>query len=298
LTDSSQPRTPQTLELHQLVDGFLADTEAAAKARASGIPRGPVSGLKDLDEKLGGYFAPGLHVLQGGPGAGKTAFALQIASRCYYPCLYVTAEMPALELFRRLIARETKTFLGKLKSGEISGKDARRLALATVEKLPHLVLMDAGGAYAAPSLIQDVAEAMREQRSVEHVLVIIDSLQVWSKGVRSLDSGLAAASEYDLINAALISAEAIAQRLNCPVMMISHRNRVGQDKGGLHASKGSGDIEYMTESVIDLTAKKDQQQDANGDTEVTAHIVKNRHNAPNVYVPLRFCGRLQEFKEQ
>jgi len=295
---SKEEPTPQTIQLSELVSGFVADTEAAAEARRTGRPRGPITGLVELDRIFGGFLAPGLHILQGAPGCGKTALSLQIASHCFYPCLYVTSEMPTLELFRRLIARETKTFLGKLKSGEVSGADARRLALATVEKLPHMAMMDATNAYASPALIQDVAGGLRERMSAEHVLIVIDSLQVWARSVRATDREAATASEYDMINAALFAAAGIASRLTCPVLMISHRNRVGnKEQGGLHASKGSGDVEYAAETILDLTPKADQQPDANGETEVNAKVVKNRHGVVGVTSRLQFCGRLQEFRE-
>jgi hypothetical protein len=85
--------------------------------------------------------------------------------------------------------------------------------------------------------------------------------------------------------------------------MISHRNRAGQrEGGGLHASKGSGDVEYKGESVIDLspadkTNKSKTIADANGDTEVIASFHKNRHGAAGIRVDLKFHGALQEFRE-
>ena len=290
--------TPETIQLSELVGSFVADTEAAAEARRTGRPRGPVTGLSELDRILGGFLAPGVHVLQGAPGCGKTALSLQIASRCFYPCLYVTSEMPVLELFRRLISRETKTFLGKLKTGELGAAEARRLALATVEKLPHIAMMDATGAYAPPALLRDVATGLREKMNAEHVLIVIDSLQVWARSVRATDREAVNASEYDMVNAGLFAAAGIASQLTCPVLLVSHRNRVGnKEQGGLHASKGSGDVEYTAESIVDLTPKADQQPDANGETEVNAKVVKNRHGVVGVTARMRFCGRLQEFKE-
>jgi hypothetical protein len=77
-------------------------------------PRGPQTGIAALDQVLGGLLAPGLHLLQATPGAGKSAMALQFASDCKHPALYSSAEMPTLELFKRLIARQPSTYLGRL----------------------------------------------------------------------------------------------------------------------------------------------------------------------------------------
>jgi replicative DNA helicase len=224
--------------------------------------------------------------------------ALQVASDCRYPALFVSAEMGLLELFRRLIARSTQTFLGKLKSGEIAGANARNLALQTVEKLPHLAMMDATQAYAAPALIADVAEGLKEKMQAEHLLIVVDSLQVWAKSVRAIGGDVATASEYDVINSGLFAAAGIASRLACPVLMISHRNRVGnKEGGGLHSAKGSGDVEYCAESILDLSVKQDQQPDAMGETDVAVKVLKNRHGVPGISASLKFSGRLQEFRE-
>ncbi len=107
--NTTDPNAPKVTLLSDLISDFVADTEAAAAARAAGHPRGPVTLLRDLDNALGGYLAPGLHILQASPGAGKTAFALQVAATCGFPALFVSAEMGLLEIFRRLVSRSTGT---------------------------------------------------------------------------------------------------------------------------------------------------------------------------------------------
>ncbi len=293
----TEPLKPVVRQLADLVDFFVADAEAAAIARETGRPRGPVTGLPNLDDALGGYLSPGVHILQAAPGAGKTAFALQTASTCVYPCLYVTSEMGLLELFRRLIARQTKTYLGRLKSGELGGTESRRLALQTIEKLPNLAFMDATQAYASPLLIADVANSLRDRYKSDHVLIVLDSLQIWAKSARRVAPEFANTSEYELLNAGLDAISSVGAKLQCPILAVSHRNRVGnRADGGLHAAKGSGDLEYGAESVIDLT-RKDEQPDANGETNIKATIQKNRHGIPGISFNFAFSGRLQSFRE-
>ncbi len=291
MNDNKHP-VPKASLLSDLIPAFVADTEAAATARESGVPRGPITRLSALDEALGGYLAVGLHLLQAAPGAGKTAFALQVAAMCGFPALFVTAEMGTLELFRRLIARATVTFLGKLKTGELGVREALRLAVLTAEKVPHLALMDGTLAYASPDIILDSAAALRKRAGAKHVLVVIDSLQFWARSARGSEKELLAASEYDLINAGLGAAARIGAELTCPILAVSHRNRQGnRGEGGLHSGKGSGDLEYMAETVLDLI-RKDEQPDAAGEVEVKLAIHKNRHGVPGLTFNLRFCGRV------
>ena len=114
------PDTPRLYPLGDLLEAWVADAEAAFAARLAGTPRGPLTGVARLDSALGGFLAPGLHILHGEPGTGKTAFALQVAASCGSPALFVTTEMGPLELLRRITARVTNTYLGRLKSGELT----------------------------------------------------------------------------------------------------------------------------------------------------------------------------------
>lgn len=291
---------PRLILLSDLVAEFVADTEAALAALESGRPRGPVTGLPAVDNLLGTYLSPGLHVIQGAPGCGKTAFALQAASDCAYPCLYVSAEMPLLELFRRLISRQTRTFLGRLKTGELGGREAQRLALSTIEKLPHLALMDCTSGYADVEAICTAAEGLSEAMNSPQVLIVIDSLTVWAKAAVRNSADLIGIGEYEIINQGVLGCTNIANFLKSPVMALSHRNRQGnKSEGGLHAAKGSGSIEYEAETVLDLehTDRDQRAPDSNGDVKIKITACKNRNGIPNISVPLLFNGRTQAFRE-
>ncbi len=291
---------PRITLLADLVGEFLEDTELAQKARESGFPRGPITGLTSVDQVLGTYLAPGLHILQGAPGCGKTAFALQMASDCLYPCLYVSAEMQLLELFRRLVARQTKTFLGKLKTGELGTSEAQRLALAAIEKLPYLALMDCTRSYADVESICRAAEGLKEAMRATNILIVIDSLTVWAKSAVRGANDLVGIGEYEIINQGVLGCTNISTFLNAPVVALSHRNRQGnKSEGGLHSAKGSGSIEYEAESVLDLEPadKLERAPDSNGDVKVRLTACKNRNGIPNVSVNLFFNGRTQSFRE-
>jgi replicative DNA helicase len=149
----AQPREASVFALTDLLPDLIADNDEAIEALKSGRARGPCTGITSLDKALGGFFETGLHLLQASPGAGKTALALQIASDCQFPALYVTAEMPPLELLRRLIARQTKTFLVKLKV-QLSSKNLEDLARLTISRLPQIVIVDATSGLASMDLIR------------------------------------------------------------------------------------------------------------------------------------------------
>jgi replicative DNA helicase len=274
-----------------LIDELAAENALAAEARKTGKLRGAITGLKQLDQALGGFLSPGVHILQSSPGSGKTALALQIAANCGFPCLFVSAEMPILELFRRLVARATKTHLTKLKSGELSHNEIISLAQTAVEKCPNLAFLDASNSYVKAESLLDKTELLLKKTSNTKALVVLDSLQYWAKG-------LDANSEYEQVSQSVKALSMVSAGLSVPIIAISHRSRLGNREGGLHASKGSGDIEYASESVIDLTREKDAKIDASGNVPTTLAIHKNRHGEVGRIIPLDFCGKFQLFTEK
>lgn len=281
---------PQLCRLSDLLGAWENDAQSAFQARTSGVPRGPITGLEALDRELGGCFAPGVHIAHGQPGAGKTAFALQVAASCGCPCLYLSCEMAPLELLRRVTARLTNTFLGRLKSGELRLADSLELARRAVSQVTQLALVDGTRAYASPGYLRECAEIVRGD--APHLLLIVDSLHAWTETAPSTG-----ATEYDTLNVALVALKRMAAELGCPILAIAERNRGSMQGGGMSAGAGTRKIEYGAETVIDLERGEGVRADQNGEVEVKAKLCKNRHGAAGKAVCLKFHGALQRFQE-
>jgi replicative DNA helicase len=277
------------LRLGDLLREFGDEAEAANHARVSGEARGPVSGLESLDRELSGAWLPGLHWIHGNAGAGKTAFALQVAATCGFPALFVSCEMAPVELLRRHTARATGTFLGRLKSGEMTRSDAEKLAREAIGAAPALCLADATRAPAPLQFLQDAAHIARGD--APHVLVVIDSLHSWAL---RLASGL---PEYEALNVAISDLQSLAHALKCPILAISERNRDSMKSGGLNAGAGTRKIEYSGETVIDLHRDGETKDDGAGEVPIKLTLSKNRHGAAGKPLPLRFHGALQRFRQ-
>jgi replicative DNA helicase len=281
---------PRLYRLGQLMNEWVAEAVAAREAFTTGAARGPVTGMAHLDGELGGALSPGMHVMHGGPGVGKTAMALQIAATCGCPAIYTTCEMGPLEIFRRHIARMTNTFLGRLRSGEFTPAAATELARGAVEAAPLLAIVDATRAFAAPSWLAQAARVVRGDAT--HLLVVIDSIHAWAGSAPG--DGV---SEYERLNAAVDSLRVLGGELGCAVLGIAERNRMNMTTGGLSASAGSRKFEYGGESVWELNRKEDAVPDGAGEVAVTLRLVKNRNGSPNRKVDLLFHGALQRWRE-
>ncbi len=289
MSDPISAPTPRLCRLGDLLGSWEADAQAAFEARQTNAARGPMSGFKALDRELGGCFASGLHIVHGQPGSGKTAFILQVAASCGCPCLLLSCEMSPLELLRRHTARVTGTYLGRLKSGEIPPAESLALARRACSQAPLLALADGTRAYAPPPWLRDAALATKGEE--RHLLVVVDSVHSWAEG-----AGVEA-SEYETLNAALLSLRQLAHILDCPVLAVSERNRDSMKGGGLSAGAGTRKIEYGAETVLDLTRDMTRRDDGAGEVEVTLKLAKNRHGAAGKELPFLFHGAKQMFVE-
>ena len=289
ISSNPKPETARLMNFVDLLREFGDDAQAANEARISGKARGPVSGLVSLDRELSGAWLPGLHWIHGNAGAGKTAFALQVAATCGAPALFVSCEMAPVELLRRHTARATGTYLGRLKSGELTRQNAENLAREAIAKSPRLCLADATRAGAPLQFLYDAAQIARGDD--QQVLIVVDSLHSWAL---RLASGL---PEYEALNIAISNLQTLSHALKCPVLVVCERNRDSMKSGGLNAGAGTRKIEYSGETVIDLNRPEGAKDDGAGEVTIKLTLSKNRHGAAGRPLEMRFNGALQRFTD-
>lgn len=282
------PDQPRLLSVATILREWEVDATAAHDAFKGQQPRGPHVPFPQLARVLGTAWSPGLHILHGQPGTGKTALGLQLAAEASCPALYLTAEMAPLELVRRVVARVSGEYLGRFKSGEFTPEQSLAYARAALSKVPQLAFADATHAWASPEWLRDHAEAVR--RDEPFLLVVVDSLHSWAEGAE-----FPRMTEYDILNAAIAALRQLAGTLSCAVVAIAERNRVSMNGGGLSAGAGTRKIEYGAETVIDLTVDPDVHTDARGEKPVTLKVMKNR-NGDRGTCELSFHGALQRFR--
>lgn len=279
-----------------LVGMLATDAERRRDAYQSGRQTGPITGLPKLDELLGGRLETGIYVIHAAPGAGKTALALGIAAGCGVPALFVSAEVGALEILRRLIARTTGKYLGRLKSGEMTGEAVRELAEQTAKALPLLSLLDATSGSAPLGHLITVMDSVRLAPGVEMAkgdgsLLIVDSAHTWA--ARTWPDK----DEYPRLGLALEELDSLARRMDIPVLVIAERNRASMKSDGQSSSAGSRRFEYIAEAVIGLEPVEKEAEDGDGCKTVKLTVSKNRHGSCGD-VLLRWHGATQKHVEK
>jgi replicative DNA helicase len=292
----SEERVASVTRVADLADALFAESERACAAKAAGKLLGAPIGLPGVDRELGGYWPPGLHVLHAGPGAGKTAFAIQATSavaaqRC--AGLYVSCEMRALEIFRRIIARETGIFKGRLRPGEMEPSRVLTAARKAAAANPGFAIVDATLAPAPLPKIREWLEDLRARLETEHSFLVIDSVHAWAGSI-FLGENI---SEYDQLTTAMAQLLSFATQADIPILLIAERNRLSMKDGGMSAGAGSRKLEYSTESVIELSRDLDEAPSPDGEVSVELRFNKNRNGAPGVRVPLLFKGATMTFRE-
>ena len=214
--------------------------------------------------------------------------------------------MPPVELLRRITARVTMTYLGRLKSGEFAPADVIALARRAIETVPYLAILDATTG-AAPTVedLQNAIEALRNrvarmgtpdaiEAAISPCLLVIDSGHAWAQG---LDT--AGAPEYDRLNTAIGGLHDLARMMGIPILITAERNRAAMATGGQNAAAGTRTWEYRAETVLGLSPPDGDKGTTppDGERRLNLTIEKNRHGPPlPMGTSLDWNGALQRFR--
>ncbi len=246
-------------------DALAHSIEMASKAyERDGNLSGISSGMKTLDERLGGLQPSDLLVLAGRPSMGKTALVANIAynvASAYEPehspdgeikaknggrVAFFSLEMSSEQLATRIISSEAQIASEKIRRGQITEEEFARLVDVSqeIQSLP-LFIDDTGGL----NIAQVSARARRLKRQHGLDLLILDYLQLLAgSGKRSSDSRV---QEITEITTGLKS---LAKELDVPIIALSQLSRqveAREDKRPqLSDLRESGSIEQDADVVM------------------------------------------------
>lgn len=260
------------------IGDFITKSVELMKARANKEAKPIPLPWNNVAAALGGGLWPGLHVLTGATGQGKTQLALQVAwaaAKAGVPVLYIGLELGELDISARLLAlaegengrvtlKWSDLYLGKAGAAEID-----RLAgahLKTLQEMPFRAEFGPPMGWESTNL-HDRVGAMRAEfpestPGMVPMLVVLDYLQ-------------AIGGEEDLrerIGKAAYAGRAVARDFGAAVLMLSSVSRENAKKAKLGTSsddtnpdttnpselvgmgKESGEIEYAADSVMALVS--------------------------------------------
>jgi replicative DNA helicase len=304
----------------------LAIDMAAAAYKRDGNLSGMSTGLRDLDEKLGGLQASDLLILAGRPAMGKSALATNIGYHIaktyeaeYQPdgslqvknggvVALFSLEMSSEQLATRIIAEQTGIPSERIRRGKITQDEFDRLVDVSqeLEKLP-LYIDDTGGL----SIAQLAARARRIKRQRGLGLIIVDYLQLLAGSARK-----AAEGRVQEVSEITVGLKALAKELNVPVLALSQLSRQVESRDDkrpqLSDLRESGSIEQDADVVMFVyreeyyLSKKEphpgtpeylkwQEEAARAHGRAEVIIGKQRHG-PTGIVELQFEAQLTKFQ--
>ena len=246
-------------------DALRGAVEMAAEAyKRDGGLSGLSTGLKDLDQKLGGLHGSDLVILAARPSMGKTALAANIAfnvARRYSwepqpdggrktvdggVVAFFSLEMSAEQLAMRLLAEVTEVPSDKIRKGEITVSEFGRISEAAreIQESP-LYIDDTGGI----SIAKLAARARRLKRTSGLDLIVVDYLQLVTTGDASRNDNRV--QEVTQVTQGL---KALAKELSVPVLALAQLSRQVENRDDkrpqLADLRESGSIEQDADVVM------------------------------------------------
>jgi replicative DNA helicase len=278
--------------------------ETIAEIEGTTDTQAVTTGILSLDE-LAGPIEAGQFILVGArPSMGKTAFALNVAhavAEQYGPVLFLSLEMPAKRLARRLVCSVSGVNLESMKPGRMV-RDEQRAAIkaAAASLAPLRLLIDD-----ASSPTVDAIRA-RVKRHVERDgirLVVIDYL-----GLVREPAGRTINNRENVVGAISRALKATAKDFAVPMLALSQLNRVSDqlNRAAVTAEdtkpptlsdlRDSGSLEQDADSVwfIHRPGYYTKRPGDQGIGEV--HIAKNRDGQTGKVV-LDWSGAAQRFSD-
>jgi len=216
---------------------------------------GVTSGLKSVDDYLGGFHNSDLIILAGRPSMGKTALATTIAfnsAKAHLEkrvegagVLFFSLEMSAEQLATRLLAAEAQVSSEKIRRGELTNESFERF-IEISRNLENMNLFIDDTPALSVSSLRSRARRLKRQHDIG--FIIIDYLQLLTTGRHSGDNRVNEISEISR------SLKAIAKELNVPIIALSQLSRAVEQRDDkrpqLADLRESGSIEQDADVVM------------------------------------------------
>lgn len=273
------------------------EIELKKRIKNKGKLPGKASGFAGLDNLTYGY-QPGLHVIAGRPGKGKTAFGLQlaftVAQRDRIPVGMLSLEMSEWELWLRLMSNLCEIDGGNIQCGNLTEEELVVITTTSrmVASVPLFVAEARAGINTVPA-IKNQIDFFRNEMPEELGLVLIDQLQKM-KAVDVLHQDQNEIAKFTEITGDL---HELAMAEGIPLVLLCQMNRLIEGRAvkrpNLGDLKGCGSIEQDATTVTFVHDPEDEQ-----DKELRQLILaKNRHGKIGD-VDVTFSGPFTRFYEK
>ena len=226
----------------------------AARSNAGGMS-GIGTGIKRLNEKLGGLQRSDLIILAGRPGMGKTALATNIAFHAATTTnpdetpqhiAFFSLEMSSEQLANRILSEQSGISSEHIRRGDLTPNQFTDLVAASSDIEMAPIFIDDTPAL---SVSQVASRARRLKRQHNLGLIVVDYLQLLSPPLGQRVDG-----RVQEISAISRTLKSIAKELDVPVLALSQLSRAVEQREdkrpNLADLRESGSIEQDADVVM------------------------------------------------
>ena len=290
---------------------------ASAAYKNEGGIVGVPTGLRDLDDKLGGLHQSDLIIIAGRPSMGKTSLATNIAFNAAQniqnngtksSIAFFSLEMSSEQLSTRIISEQSKIGSNDIRRGRISDEQFDRF-LETSKNISELPLFIDETPAISIAAMSNRARRIKRLHGLD--LIVVDYIQLMKGSLNNKDGRV---QEISQITQGL---KAIAKELGVPVLALSQLSRQVEQrddhKPQLADLRESGSIEQDADVVMfvyregyylqrkeprEATVEHAEWQAKMNEVAHLAEIIigKQRHG-PIGKVTLEFEERFTKFKD-
>jgi len=215
-----------------------------------GVP----TGLRDIDDRLGGLHKSDLIIIAGRPSMGKTALATNIAFNAAKKLqdenkkssiAFFSLEMSSEQLSTRILAEQSRITSHNIRRGKISDEEFDKFieTSKTISELP--LYIDETPAISIAAL-SNRARRIKRLHGLE--MIVVDYIQLMRATINNKDGRVQEISEITQ------GLKAIAKELSIPVLALSQLSRAveqrDQKKPQLSDLRESGSIEQDADVVM------------------------------------------------
>jgi replicative DNA helicase len=226
---------------------------SAAYKNEEGIVGVP-TGLRDLDDRLGGLHSSDLIIIAGRPGMGKTALATNIAFNAAQKLqdsgkksaiAFFSLEMSSEQLSTRILAEQSRIKSNDIRRGRISDEQFDKF-IETSKNIAELPLyIDETPAISIAAMSN---RARRIKRLFGLEMIVVDYIQLMKGSYNNKDGRVQEISEITQ------GLKAVAKELSIPVVALSQLSRAVEQRDDkkplLSDLRESGSIEQDADVVM------------------------------------------------
>jgi replicative DNA helicase len=282
------------------------------KARGNAILVGVDTGFAELNKMTTGFGKGDLIILAARPAMGKTSLALNMVQNLIEKgkgVAFFSLEMPSEQLMLRMLSIKTSIFLTKLRVGDLTEEDSKRLSDATTQMHNSKLFVDDSSTVNINQLRSKLRKLKSQHPEIE--LAVIDYLQ--------LLSAAGTKDRHQEVSEISRGLKMLARELEIPIIALSQLNRgleARNDKRPMLSDiRESGSIEQDADIILfvyrdDVYLYKEEKEREKAaikegkefvseyiekDEEEAEIIIGKQRNGPTGHVKLTFQKKFTRF---